>query len=104
MAHIDTHKDDLDKLDEVHLRLLRLKRLSRIRHTRYKAQVYKYGLVLDVQENAQVYDYGLTLDKEDGIQYTNVLEEEALTPEDSLTRLYTVEEVRGQDQEVKHHK
>ena len=36
------------------------------------------------------------------MQYTNVLED-TLTPEDSLTRLYTLEEARGLDQEVKYH-
>ena len=36
--------------------------------------------------------------------YIDILEEEALTPEDSLTRLYTLEEARGLDQEVKYYK
>ena len=33
----------------------------------------------------------------------NALEKDTLTPEDSLTRLYTLEEARGLDQEVKRH-
>ena len=36
--------------------------------------------------------------------YMNVLEEEALTPEDSLTRLYTLGEARGLDHEVKRYR
>ena len=48
VAHMDTHEDALDKLDEVYLRLLRLKWLSRIRHARCKAWVYEHGLALDV--------------------------------------------------------
>ena len=51
-----------------------------------------------------MHDHGLILDVEDGIKYTNVLEEEALTLEDSLTRLYTLEEARGLDQDVKCYK
>ena len=35
--------------------------------------------------------------------YMNALEKEALTPEDSLTRLYALEEVRGLDYEVKYY-
>ena len=102
VAHMDIYKyKDILKLDEAYLRLLRLKRLSRIRHARCKVWVCEYGLVLDIQENVQMHDYGLILDKKDSIKYTNVLEDEALTPEDSLTRLYALEEVRGLDQEVK---
>ena len=33
----------------------------------------------------------------------DVLEEEALAPEDSLTRLYILEEARGLDQDIKHY-
>ena len=44
-----------------------------------------------------MYDYDLTLDKEDGKKYTNVLEEEALILEDSLTNLYNLEDVRRLD-------
>ena len=36
--------------------------------------------------------------------YIDIPEEEALTLEDSLTRLYTLEEVRGLDQDIKHYK
>ena len=36
--------------------------------------------------------------------YMDILEEEALAPKDSLTRLYTLEEVRGQDHKVKYHR
>ena len=36
--------------------------------------------------------------------YMNILEEEALTPKDSLTRLYTLEEARGLDREVKYYR
>ena len=101
---MDVYEEALDKLDEVYLRLLRLKRLSRVRHARCKVQAYEYGLALDTEENVWVYNYGLILDeeddKEDDIQYTNVLED-TLTPEDSLTRLYALEEVRGLDYEVK---
>ena len=43
-----------------------------------------------------MHNHGLILDKEDDIQYTNILED-TLTPKDSLTRLYTLEEVRGLD-------
>ena len=98
VAHLDEAQiyEDTLKLDAEHVALLKPKRLSRIRHARCKAWVYEYGLALDVQENAWVHDYGLTLDEEDGIQYTNALED-TLTPEDSLTRLYTLEEVRGLD-------
>ena len=59
---------------------------------------------MDTKENVQVYNYCLTLDKEYSIQYTNVLEEEALTSNDSLTRLNTLEEARGLDQEVKRYR
>ena len=49
VAHINIHKhENIPKLDEVHLRLLGPKRPSRIRYTRYKVQVYKYSLALDV--------------------------------------------------------
>ena len=96
--------NDILKLDEVYLYLLRLKRLSRIRYTRYKVWVYKYGLALDIQENVQVHNYGLILDKEASIKYTNILEEEDLTLEDSLTRLYTLNETRRLDQNFKYYK
>ena len=105
VGHLDEAQihEDTPKLDAEHVALLKPKRLSRIRHTRYKAQVYEHGLALDIQENAQVHDHSLTLDEEDGIQYTNA-PEDTLTPEDSLTRLYALEEARGLDQEVKYHR
>ena len=43
-----------------------------------------------------MYNYSLTLDEENSKHYTNILED-TLTTEDSLTRLYTLEEVRGLD-------
>ena len=36
--------------------------------------------------------------------YMDIPEKEALTPEDSLTRLYALEEVRELDHEVKRHR
>ena len=50
-----------------------------------------------------MYIYGLILDREVYIDYTNVLEV-TITPEDSLTRLYTLEEARELDHEVKHYR
>ena len=47
VAHIDIY-EDTPKLDAEYIVLLKLKRLGRVRHSRYKAQIYKYGLALDI--------------------------------------------------------
>ena len=101
-AHIDVHKDT-PKLDAEHIALLKPKRLSRIRHARCKAWVGGHSLIYLPLKDAWIHNHSLTLDEEDDIQYTNVLED-TLTPEDSLTRLYALEEARGLDHELKHHR
>ena len=102
IAHVDIH-EDAPKLDAEHIILLKPKRLSRVRYSRYKAQTNRHGLIQDPLQEAQAHKHGLTLDKEDSMQYTNA-PEDTITPEDSLTRLYALEEARGLDQEVKHYR
>ena len=119
---MDVH-EDTPKLDAEYIVLLKLKRLGRVRYSRYKVQVGGYDLIYLPLKDAWMYKYTLTLDtnekawaQQTGLEvvdksskdrhmedHIDVPEEEALTPEDSLTRLYTLEEVRGLDQEVKRH-
>ena len=58
--------------------------------------MYRYSPVVDITLNVSEYNYYIILDKMDSIYWTNILED-TLTSEDYLTRLYTLEELRGLD-------
>ena len=112
VTHLDEAQiyEDTPKLDAEHMALLRPKRLSRIRHARCKAWAHEHSLTLDMEEVAWAQQNGLILDPQEDYMdarlndHMDAPEEEALIPEDSLTRLYALEEARGLDQEVKHYK
>ena len=126
VAHLDEAQihEDTPKLDAEYVALLKPKRLGRVRHSRCKAWTNGHGLIWDPLQEVWVHEHSLTLDIEEvawAQQNSLILDpqedymdtrlndhmdtpEEALTPEDSLTRLYALEEARGLDQEVKRHR